>query len=246
MSAAIHHTSAAAAQHWRAPDKVRALAVICVMPAAPALNSDTLGEVALLLDTLDLILQTAAQLQLQNTDLQGHELPGKPSSQQMPNQPDRHSCKASSGPTYTSPCVPSAAAAVGAKLLGNAKQLGVPTTDNAATNSASAACSAADCLVDALLWGLRALVAGAGSHDCTADSSKLITSFVIDRCVTLSCDWPPAITIAAVEVGFWRQPDPVRRTSIPAVRPTAFTCIVNCCDSILASCGQASQDWSGH
>ena len=171
------------------------LAVLCVVPATSTGARDAVGETALLLDTLDLILQTAEHAQQQQQQQQIIEA----MQHCQPHGFSDHAVDISHEQASTS-SHPAENAASNTDLANP-----VPQPDGL-TASSGEVCKAAhavpSALAEALLWGLNALLASASRQQgLPTQSIKLMTDYVVDRFVLFSCDWPLEIAEVAVQVG---------------------------------------------
>ena len=197
-----------------------------MLPAASAGGKDATGEVGLLLDTLDLILQTAGQQstdqqqqQQQSTDQQQQQQQRQQSQHQqyqgqvqqqvndLPvNDLPVNDLPVSDLPVNQAACAPQAAppaehAASEPDLTEQNIQSGALRASSCASEKELHGCVTPSALAEAMLWGLHALQAAASKPGCLPpECVKLATDYVIDRFVLLSRDWPLEVAEAAVQV----------------------------------------------
>ena len=180
-----------------------------MLPATSAGGKDATGEVGLLLDTLDLILQTAGQ---QSTDQQQQQ---RSTDQQQQRQQCQHQQHPSQGqaqhqvndlPGNQAACAPQAGpsaehAASEPELTEQNIQPGALRASSCALEETAHGFVVSSALAEALLWGLYALQAAASKPGCLPpECLKLATDYVIDRFVMLSRDWSLEVAEAAVQV----------------------------------------------
>lgn len=171
------------------------LAVLCVIPANSTGAKDAIGETALLLDILDLMLQTAEYDQQQQQQQQ--------QIQEAMRHCQQHGTSDQAGDMSHEPALAPSHPADNAASNTDLVNL-VAQPDGLTANSADmgkAAPAVPNALAEALLWGLHVLLVSASNRKgfpmlCI----KLVTEYIVDQFVMFSCDWSRDVAEVAVQV----------------------------------------------
>lgn len=169
-------------------------AVLCVMGGASYKPQDMHGEAALLLDTLDLVLHSAAVASASvATTVQPDQLLQDDLSSIIPDLDDPSLTM--SGLNNASSTVPDQQQQQQHACGGDSSRKPRETRQTAAQTDQHAA---------SLLWGLRAVAAMAKQGALTQPCAHMLSDYLLERVVSLTLDWPVEVGQAAVEVSMNR------------------------------------------